>query len=309
MLSRTIRILNFDHSLTGQKQLRAKFNPQIVDLRDFFSAARHWMSTGTAAGIQKILLPEDKNSPTLIGSGDYHHISSLLISQFQQPLSLIIFDYHPDWDILSPRLGCGSWITNILKNQNIKKVILVGVSSEDISTWRIQTANLASLKNNRLEIYPWQHRPSSVIFRKVPDNLSLKVTRGLFSSKIEWRQLKEQNLSVVFPEILKGIPTEEVYISIDKDCLRSEDALTNWEEGCFSLGDLALMLKLVRERFDIAGVDITGDYSLPQVKNIFKKIVLSLDHPKDYSASSKAGPLIDAVNQETNIRILELLLD
>jgi len=308
MLSQTVRILNFDNSLINQQKLRAKFNPEIVDLRDFSCAARHWMSAATAAGIQKILLPQDKNNPTFIGSGDYHHISSLLISQFQQPLSLIVFDYHPDWDILPPRLGCGSWISQVLKNDNIKKVILVGISSDDISTFHIQSANLAALKNSRLEIYPWQHPPATVFARRVPDNFSLEVKRGLFSSRIGWRQLKEQNLNVAFPEILKRIPTEEVYLSIDKDCLRREDSLTNWEEGCFSLGDLALMLKLIREKFDIAGVDITGDYSSPSVKNIFKKFTLGLDHPKDYSAAGKEQPLIDAVNQETNIRILELLL-
>jgi len=307
MLSRTTRILNFDHSLTSQNQLRVKFNPQIVDLINFSSSARHWLSSGTARQISNILKPQDKHAVTLIGSGDYHHISSLLIRQFQQPLSLIVFDFHPDWDIMPPSLGCGSWVNDILKDNNIKKVILIGVSSEDISTFRIQAANLGALKNNRLEIYPWQHRPARVIFRKVPDNLSLKVTKGLFSSRIDWHELAQENLSALFADILQRISTREVYVSIDKDCLRIEDSLTNWEEGCLRLEQLLLILKLIKDRFDITGLDITGDYSEPRVKNIFKKIALSLDHPKDYSAYGKAQSLIDATNEKTNIRILELL--
>jgi arginase family enzyme len=307
MLSGSVRILNLDQSLTRQQKLCAKFNPAIVDLTDFSSAARHWLTTTTARRINSLLNPRDRNAVTFIGSGDYHHLCSLLIEKFQQPLSLVVFDYHPDWDVMPPRLGCGSWVSNVLKRDNIKKAILVGVSSEDISTFRIQTANLASLKSNRLEIYPWQHGPTAVIARRVPDNVSLEVTRGLFLNKIRWRQLKQENLKGFFTQVLKRIPTKEVYVSIDKDCLRNEESLTNWEEGCFSLEDLMMMLGLIKERFDIVGLDLSGDYSRPRVRNIFKRISLAWDHPRNYSASGKEESLIDATNEQTNIRILELL--
>ena len=108
------------------------------------------MSAKTSALISQRIINSPKNRITFLGSGDFHHISSNLINQFNQPCSLIVFDYHPDWDILPPRKGCGSWVSEVLKNKNIKKIILIGVSSSDISTLNIQSANLASLKDNRV---------------------------------------------------------------------------------------------------------------------------------------------------------------
>ncbi len=139
MLSDVIRILNFDDSIINQKNLLKQFNPSIVDLKKIAHSCRLWLDDKTARAVQNTLQPEFKNSITLLGSGDYHHISSLLIEQFQEPLTVIIFDFHPDWDVLPPRLGCGSWVTNILKNSFVKKIILVGVSSHDLSTGWIQT--------------------------------------------------------------------------------------------------------------------------------------------------------------------------
>lgn len=307
MLLKQARILNFDNSLTRQKKLLSHFNPKIVDLRAFSSACRHWMSRRTAGKIKSVLDPRDRNVPTFIGSGDYHHISGVLIRQFQQPLTLIVFDFHPDLDIMPPRLGCGSWMSSSLEMDNIKKAILIGVSSDDISAWRIQSADLGSLKNSRLEIYPWQHRPTTVVLRKVADNASFEVKRGRLSSRIHWQELKDGDLSVLFGRVLERIPTAAVYISIDKDCLRRQDALTNWEEGAMGLDNLLFMLGLIKERFDIAGLDISGEYSPPDTKNILKRISLALDHPKDYSACANTQESIDRVNEDTNIKILELL--
>ena len=48
------------------------------------------------------------------GSGDFHHLSALLVRRIPTPLTLVSFDNHPDWDIRPPRWCCGSWINRAL---------------------------------------------------------------------------------------------------------------------------------------------------------------------------------------------------
>lgn len=307
MLLKQARILNFDNSLTRQKRFLSIFTPKIVDLLELSAACRHWMGSKTRDKISNILDPQDRSAPTFIGSGDYHHISGVLLRQFQQPITLLVFDFHPDLDVMPPRLGCGSWVSSALRMPNIKKAILIGVSSEDISERRIQSLDFGSLEDSRVEIYPWQHPNTKVSLRRIADNASFEVERRRLSSIIRWQQLKDGDLNSSFIRILNRIPTPGVYISIDKDCLRKQYALTNWEEGAMELDSLIFMLGLIKERFDVVGLDISGEYSLPRPNNILKMISLALDHPADYSARAKAQEDIDMVNGDTNIKILELL--
>ncbi len=59
---------------------------------------------------------------------------------------------------------------------------------------------------------------------------------------------------------------------------------------------------------DIVGLDITGEYSEPVVGGRIKALCSRLDHPAGYSACAASAEKIDTVNEETNLRILELLL-
>ncbi|MEI6127091.1 MAG: arginase family protein [Pseudomonadota bacterium] len=307
MLSPSLRILNFDDSLTKQKHLVERYCPEIIDLTGIGPACRLWVNSKNTKKIKSVLLPESRQCPTFIGSGDFHHVSSLLIEQFREPVTVIVFDFHPDWDILPPRLGCGSWVTRTLTQQNVKKVLLLGVSSGDISRISIHTGNVQALKNNRLELYPYEHTPTTKVLRNVPENASLQARRrGLFTS-IYWEELKNKNLSDFMLTTIKRLETRQVYVSIDKDCLRAEHALTNWEEGCFSLNELLRMLKLIKENLDIVGIDIAGDYSLPKPAGRLKSLCSRLDHPAVFSAKDKPESLICTTNEQTNIKLAEAL--
>ena len=50
--------------------------------------------------------------------------------------------------------------------------------------------NYDSLKDDRLEIYPYQHKPTKVFFKKIPENISVGVKRGLFLMKFTGRSLR-----------------------------------------------------------------------------------------------------------------------
>ncbi len=308
MLDETIRIFNFDNSLLKQKRLISQYKNEVIDLIDLAAQARFWMSPKIRSLIEKRLVACPKNSLAFLGSGDFHHISEILISRFQDPLSVIIFDHHPDWTALPPRFGCGSWVNEVLKKNNILKLLLLGGSSRDISSFGIQTGNIDSLRADRVEMYPYSHSPARVFLKTVPENISVKVERGLFFNTIFWKALKDnKDLSGFFRGLVSRLPTNDVYISLDKDCLKRDYSMTNWEEGRLSLEELLLMLRIIKENANIVGMDITGDYSVPLIKGSFKKIASYLDHPKSFTAKGHSGSVITGTNEETNLKILNAI--
>lgn len=308
MLDGSLRILELDHSLIRQDELLRRYPAEIVDLSDLGPSARLWMNKATRHKLLSRLKGLDGSPVTFTGSGDFHHLSEALLSRISQPLCLIIFDFHPDWDILPPRFACGSWVTEALKKKNIEKCALFGVSSDDISGWNLLHGNLKSLAAGRLEIYPYARAPSFVFLRGVPPNPSISLEKRLWGQRIHWSQLSGGNLAKTFGAFLESLPVKTAYISIDKDCLKKDYALTNWEEGMLSLDELLLMLGMIRDRLDIAGVDVTGEYSAINVRGRIKNIVSRMDHPRQNSASGCDESFISAQNQKTNLRILETFL-
>ena len=308
MLSLT-RILNLDDSVVRQKKLIERFKPSITDLTGIGPAARLYSNEAVYSRIREFLNPRLKNSVTFLGSGDFHHITGLLINQFDEDISVISFDRHPDWDTMPPGISCGSWVTRVLDKSNIKKLILLGALSGDISPNLFQTGNFGSLKNDRVEIYPYRHKPAKLFLRNVPKNISVSVKKGMFYNELRWQELKDKDPAEFFPRILSRLPVKEVYVTIDKDCLRRPYALTNWEEGRFELEELLLMLKLIKDNCRIIGLDITGDYSAVRTEGFIRTAVAYIDHPRDFSAKGRDQPEIDRINETTNIRILELLLN
>ena len=220
---------------------------------------------------------------------------------------MVVFDSHPDWDVLPPHLGCGSWVSYILRQPNVKEVVIFGLSSEDISTFRIQTSNLDCLNAGRIRAYPYAHKPTRVFFRSRLQNPSLRVEESFLSKIIHWQQIEGRDLNEFLPSVLEGLLTKEVYISIDKDCLKADESLTNWEEGRLSLTELTAMLSWIKARKDIVGLDITGEYSEARPYGLIKNFCSRIDHPADFSAKGKSLSQIDTANERTNIRLLETL--
>lgn len=292
MLSKAVRILNFDDSLLEQKNLLRQFSPTIVDLKSLGPQCRIWGNTKIFQNIKSSLNPSLRNSITFIGSGDFHHVSNILVEQFSNPLTVIVFDHHPDWDVLPPKLGCGAWVSRVLERNNIAKVILLGISSEDISSPAIYTGNVKAFEKKRLEIYPYQHSPTR-----------------FFLQKIHWQELKQANLHNFTLQLANKVPTDDIYISIDKDCLKRQYALTNWEEGCLELDELLTMLKIIKQKRNIVGLDVTGEYSPVILTSQIKKLVSRFDHPQNYSAQGHPKDFVNATNEATNLKILDCLLN
>ncbi|MCK9614491.1 MAG: hypothetical protein M0R48_03185 [Candidatus Omnitrophica bacterium] len=311
LCANSIRILDFDGSVLAQTNLLDRYaNPpysvQVIDLRDISPSCRYLATKKTLARIRERLENSSHNSITLYGSGDFHHISSVLLSFFKKPLGVIVFDHHPDWDGFSPCVSCGSWIAEVSKMENIEKIILLGPSSDDLSARGLVTAYLKSVKSGKLEIFPYEKDSSQVYFRYFKDTNCFTVKRGIFGSTLCWASLKEKSVSFI-KELLKNMPVNDVYISIDKDCLSSAYALTNWEQGSVPIDWLLNALSIIKEEKNVVGMDITGEYSPIMIKNPLKRFLSSLDHPKQTAEEIEPSKIV-SVNETTNLKILDLFL-
>lgn len=300
-----IRVLNFDDSVTQQKGLLSRRGSDVIDLRDLAGRVRFWMDRKVKSEVERRIPAQTTPAVTFLGSGDFHHVTDMLIGHCNEPISVIDFDFHSDWDTIFPILHCGSWAARAMRNRNVMKLVMIGPSSRDLSPFTLQTGDLASLKDDRIEIYPYSRRPATVFFRAVPPNISMETKKYPFFSRIFWNELKNRDIPEFFPHIIRRLPTKKVYATVDKDCLAAGDALTNWDQGELPLDSLIAMLKMIKENLDIVGMDITGDYSPIRVDGIFKNMISRLDHPGRAGAAELPASSVAAVNERTNLKILD----
>lgn len=284
-----VRILNFDDSLTAQARYLDGFNPVTVDLASAGPAARLWAGSAQVAAIRRRLDPAQKDWITLLGSGDYHHVTALLLGQFAGPLTVVSFDHHPDWDTLPPRGGCGAWVSRALELPGVAQVLLVGIASSDLAFPAVLTGNRRALRDGRVVALPYEAPRRAGPFA------------GL------WRNELKADPVGIFAEAVGRLPVRRVYVTIDKDCLTAAHALTNWEEGRVGLEILLEWLRLLGRTCEIAGLDITGEHSAGRPAGRWKAWCSRIDHPARPSAWGRAPDEIARVNGTTNRRILETL--
>jgi arginase family enzyme len=205
---------------------------------------------------------ESRIAPFLVyGSGDFHHLTALWIRRLGEPFVLISFDNHPDWDVRPPRWGCGGWVNRALELPHVQKISVWGCGNFECWWPRQLFGNRRAEQSGELEVHPWADgRPASQQNR-----------RGAIVNS-NWRAR--------FTQFVEALGGASVYVTIDLDCLRAEDAITNWESGRFSLGDVAWALAELRAKATIVGGDICGAYSPSKYARAKQRFVAEMDHPK-----------------------------
>ncbi len=218
----------------------------------------------------------------LYGSGDFHHLTALWVRRASaRPLVVVSFDNHPDWDVRPPWWCCGSWVNRALELPYVQKVSVWGCGNFEC-WWPGQAfGNRRAERAGRLEVHAWADGQSARRQKR----------RGVIFAAT-WREEFEH-----FVAQLRG---GNVYITIDLDCLRSGDAITNWENGKFSLEDLAWALDTLRGAACVIGGDMCGAYSAPAYARGPQRFLSEMDHPK-----LPAPSLVDA--RATNQRAFDQL--
>ena len=82
-----------------------------------------------------------------------------------------------------------------------------------------------------------------------------------------------------FERFAARLTGRNIYVTIDLDCLCSGRAVTNWENGRFTLEDLAWALERLWANGAIAGGDICGRYSPPVYAGWKTEFAWGGDHP------------------------------
>ena len=197
----------------------------------------------------------------LYGSGDFHYLSALWLRRLNEPVVLVSFDNHPDWDVRPPKWGCGGWINRAFELANVQHIAIWGCGNFECWWPHNIFANRAGEREGRLEVHPWvDHRP-----------MKDRQRRGAILRE-NWRENFE-----AFAANFRG---QNIYVTIDLDCVRAEDAVTNWESGRFEVADLEWALAKLQEKSRIIGGDICGAYSQPKYARWKQCFASDWDHPK-----------------------------
>ena len=84
-----------------------------------------------------------------------------------------------------------------------------------------------------------------------------------------------------FMDSARELGASNLYVTIDLDCLRADEAVTNWENGRFSVDDVAWAISQLRASGGrILGGDICGAYSTPVYARAKQRFAAKMDHPK-----------------------------
>jgi arginase family enzyme len=197
----------------------------------------------------------------LYGSGDFHHLTALRLRSVAEPMVLVSFDNHPDWDVRPPKWACGGWVNRALELPNVRLASVWGCGNFECWWPHQMFGNRRAERAGILEVHPWaDDRPSKDRQRK-----------GAILRE-NWRER--------FEEFAKHLAGEKVYVTIDLDCLRIEQAVTNWESGRFTVADLEWAVGKLRESSSLIGGDICGAFSLPTYARWKQGFAAEFDRPK-----------------------------
>ncbi|MCU1245782.1 MAG: hypothetical protein JWN02_1692 [Acidobacteria bacterium] len=216
----------------------------------------------------------DDLGTVLIGSGDFHHVSLLLIERLRKlgtSVQVVVFDNHPDNMRYPFGIHCGSWVWHVSRLPFVARIHVVGITSRDVEGAHVLENHLRALRSGR------------VVYWCVGRNLA-----GL--RRVGVRQ--SQSFHSV-PALLARLGDEladhreQVYLSIDKDVLAREVVQTNWDQGVMRLEELESAIGMLEGR--IVGSDIVGDVSLYRYKSRLKRLLSGLDGQPEIPAESLAA--------------------
>lgn len=298
-------LLHLDTALIGQDALAervAAAGGRAVDARDLGPALRLWSRPKALEALRARLreaLPATEGAALVMaGSGDFHHVSPLLLERALEAaadlaaVTVLHFDNHPDWVQFGNGVHCGSWVGWAARLPKVAKVITVGVCSRDIRAPSPRRADLALVADDRLELYAYHE----------PDGAEAVRLCGR-----EWPTIEAVGEAAFADLLAARIATEAIYITIDKDVLQASDAATNWDQGRTSLAFLKRLLSLLLSRHRLIGADVVGDwsparYGVGPVAALMKRGEALLDQPW-----SKPAPAARAANENVNLELFQLL--
>jgi arginase family enzyme len=280
-------ILDFDASV------RPLPDTEVVPLGDMQEAIRFGCRMPVLRAIGKRFAPVlDALAPqtVFLGSGDYHHVSYLLIERLRilgAQLQIVVFDNHPDNMRYPFGIHCGSWVWHVSRLPFVARVHVVGITSNDVEGGHLW-------ENHLLPLYLGKVR-----YWCVKRNLRVMRTLGVRYSR------SFQTVEALLDAFGNAVASsgEPIYLSIDKDVLAADVVNTNWDQGVMRLEELTSAIRPFLGR--LVGSDVTGDVSSYRYRSRFKRLLSGLDGQPAIS-----DHLLDrwqTRHQEVNLHLLSLI--
>lgn len=228
---------------------------------------------------------------TFLGSGDFHHVSYLLIERLAQqgPIQVVVFDNHPDNMRYPWGIHCGSWVHRVCRLPFISRVTVVGITSDDIRSRHLFENYLRPLYFGKLAYFSFSSPP--------------RLARLLGLSSIKSCERDSDTLRRLMEDLLRS-DRSPVYLSIDKDVLSPESVRTNWDQG--RLDEESLIAAVAVLKPFLISADVTGEISSYTYRTFWKRFLTRLD--------GQSPPLQDDIQehqrrqQQLNQRLVTLLL-
>lgn len=276
-------VLDFDHSV------HAPSGASVVALSDLQEEIRFGCTMPQLRALRRRLaahLPA-RGQVFFLGSGDFHHVSYLLIDCTARdiPIEVVVMDNHPDNMRYPLGVHCGSWVRRVARLGRVAHVHVVGITSPDVAAKRLWENYLEPLCRGRLSYWCIGDR--------------LRWPRWLpFRAALRCHPDAESLLDA-FRERQSGA-RNAVYLSIDKDVLRPSEVQTGWDQGVLCEKDLHAVVSMLRHR--IVASDISGDPSTYRYRRAWKRWLVARD------AKPEMAPGEMAMWQERHHALNERLL-
>ena len=160
-----------------------------------------------------------------LDSGNYHYVSRLWLEQAEEPFDLLVFDHHTDMQepAFGGILSCGGWVRAALEELPLlRQVYLAGPPADS--------------REAREELFGFMDRVLWIPGEELGDG-----------------EVLERYLAA------EGDGCRPLYISVDKDILRMEDAVTNWDQGKVELSALLKSIRAAGRARRVLGMDVCGE--------------------------------------------------
>jgi len=254
--------LNLDDAWACSGPDLTKLPPELtcIDLRAWGPRLRYHGRRDEVDAFYRQLEPQ-LTPFVLYGSGDFHYLAAIFLRRMKTPVTVISFDNHPDWDIRPPYWSCGGWVNRALEMPQVRRVSIWGCGNYELQFPSRLFANRKALRSGTLEVHPWAERQGRSVRRRFD-----------CMTRQNWRERFER-----FCESLSG---QDVYVTVDLDCLRAEEAVTNWENGLFIAEDVAWAVRRLRQSARLGAGDLCGAYSESEYARGFQRFAARWDHPK-----------------------------
>lgn len=272
-----MRVLNLDTDGSVRRQgLDKRFKMDTVGLSDLSNNLRFYADRRGIEGCSARLAPYSGGGVfAFLGSGDFHHLTLLMVEMLGKPFHLVVFDNHVDCSFMVPKYHCGNWMYHAARLPMCRRVTHIGSNDGNGFGSRIGIRPLE--RQGRLAMLPGAEASG----------------KGAL-----------ERFKALVGDAGAGVP---VYVSIDKDVLDAKEAPGDWDNGAMSAKSLTAMLEWIRMNFHIIGCDVTGEmggafsYRRKPVKNLFSLV----EHPRRVAAEDPVEA--DLKHLMLNTGILETL--